>query len=162
MPETIEEWRDRLAGPKLSRAEELALERFLEAHQGAREELAEDLTIQRLLRELPPVTVSSNFTSLVLEQAKRSDQKAAREEDQPGRPFSWMPRLAFAFTAVGLLGLGAWSYQQNARKEMAESVARITTMAAVPQLDWLQDFQAIQAVGAIPEVDLELSHLLEP
>tara|TARA_A100001037_G_C15068525_1_gene598258 strand:+ start:248 stop:811 length:564 start_codon:yes stop_codon:yes gene_type:complete len=127
-------------------------------------ELAEFEAVDQLLAKLPDVTVSSNFTARVLDEAQRQDRTAPAVDQALGQ--AWWKRLfapqyrsiQLASVAAVTLLIGVFGYQKHLdqdRAEMAESlqtVATITEMA--PEL--LTDFDAIDAIDQSDPIDEEL------
>ena len=123
--------------------------------------------LNRLLQRLPDAPLSSNFTARVLSQARlEAGNKAARLWIAGWEWFSdavWAtgaaPRLAVAAGVVFLSVLTVNQYRAFARAEVARSVAVVSNLAALPSVDVLMHFDAINRLPEIPqsrEVDVEL------
>jgi hypothetical protein len=128
---------------------------------GLRENWLEEEALNRALRGLANAPVSSNFVELV---ARAAAAGAGRGEGArrswAGRV--WWPRLGYSLAAATMMGLvSLHEYRAYARLQMARSVETLTTVAAVPKIEWLESFDAIHALQRAPEVDTELLALLQ-
>ena len=139
-------------------AEELAqIDGLLAQNQS---ELADFEAVDHLLAKLPDVTVSSNFTARVLDEAQRHGQPAlALGQAWWKRLFSPQYRsIQLASAAVVALLIGVFGYQNHLdqdRAEMAESLQAVTTIAEMaPGL--LTDFETIDAIDQSDPIDEEL------
>jgi hypothetical protein len=110
------------------------------------------------LSRLPDAEVPSNFTARVLAAATGKTAAPA-----PALPWwrRWVPRLALACAVLGLSVLGMKRYEAHSRQRMAESVAAISPLGALPSPETLADFDAIIRLGSEPPADVELLTLLQ-
>jgi anti-sigma factor RsiW len=139
---------------RLTTDEMAELRRFLAAHPEEQAAWEEDLSLNTLLRQIPDVSLSSNFTAQVL-------QAVHREVSTGSRPLSgawsslwtrhWWPKLA---VSLSVLVLSVVSYQRHhelvARRESARNLATISIQSGDATLELLQNFDAIQRLGQIP------------
>tara|TARA_B100001029_G_scaffold178809_1_gene186387 strand:+ start:3820 stop:4335 length:516 start_codon:yes stop_codon:yes gene_type:complete len=139
-------------------AEELAqIDGLLAQNQS---ELADFEAVDHLLAKLPDVTVSSNFTARVLDEAQRHGQPAlALGQAWWKRLFSPQYRsIQLASAAAVALLIGVFGYQNHLdqdRAEMAESLQAVATIAEMaPEL--LTDFETIDAIDQSDPIDEEL------
>ena len=152
-----------------SRLMQAAMERELTAEELAQidgllaqnqSELADFEAVDHLLAKLPDVTVSSNFTARVLDEAQRHGQPAlALGQAWWKRLFSPQYRsIQLASAAAVALLIGVFGYQNHLdqdRAEMAESLQAVTTIAEMaPGL--LTDFETIDAIDQSDPIDEEL------
>ena len=95
-------------------------------------EWQEDVALQRLLKTLPEAPLSSNFTSLVMQQLHRDDA-APQTPSRWALPRFWVRGLAYGSLAL-FVGVGTMYYRTMAgRFDMANSVATVTTVAQLVQ-----------------------------
>ncbi len=129
----------------------------------------DDMALTRLLNRLPDAPLSSNFTALVrqaIELEERRADHAARPMSLRGWSRGWFARIGFV-SCVALVAAGGWyRHQLSERADLAESVATISEVAAIPSVDILKDFETIQSFGKVPpaadmEADLHLLAALE-
>jgi anti-sigma factor RsiW len=157
----LEELISRALRGKLSEEERRRFEDRLNEDAALRERFEEDKALEQLLARAPRLEASSNFTSLVL-QAARKETREVR-----WRGPSWL-RFTFARVAAGLtvvLAAGFFAiqqYRQAEREQMARSLDAFAEVTAVihseatPSAAVLQDFEVIQRLPQEAELDLEL------
>lgn len=136
----------------LTPAEQAGVDAWLAAHPEARAEWEEDRQLDALLRRLPDAPVSSNFTAQVLARVQREAAAPEQRNVSTHWLFRWLPRprLALAVAAVALLPLVAWQWRVQKRAQLADSVAALSGVAAVPTMEMLADFDAIVRLSALP------------
>ncbi len=145
--------------------ERARLDRFLEATPLARTDWAEDMALTRLMDRLPDAPLASNFSSLVMQAISLEERRVERENKPMSLHWwthSWFARLGLA-SCVALVAVGGWyRHQLGERADLAESVATISEVAAIPSVEVLKDFEMIQLFGKVPPVaDMEADlHLL--
>lgn len=153
----------------------------LEAGAGDWDVEAADRLIDEAIQSLPDVPVSSNFTAQVMLAVDRETrQPVIAEGPRPARgfnPFKWLRMAGFA----GALALVAWAavdqhlaFQnahralQHAQAELdyarsARDAATLHSLAPVPSVELLQDFDAILRLGSVTsDVDFELLAASQP
>lgn len=153
----------------LSSSEQARLRSFYLTEPDGLEAMELDVRVTQSIGQLPNVPVSSNFTAQVLRRVERAE---SRRQVKAGSGFGgvlmrWVRPIAMssALAFVGLLGY--LQYQTSARVEFAESVATLSTAAAVPPLELLQNFEAIHQLSQVPrdedleQVDFELLAALQ-
>lgn len=144
--------------------EQAQLQRFFATHPDAREDWEEDAALTRVLRDLPEATLSSNFTALVLNAVEREAGQRTPSHRWPGwlRLWTWRPRarMATVLVVMALCVLTYHQYRASARAELAESVAVVSSVAALPS-DVLQNVDAISLATPGVEVDVELLMALQ-
>jgi anti-sigma factor RsiW len=139
---------------RLSSDEEEQLQGFLAANPEQRALWEEEINLNQLLRQMPDVSLSSNFTARVVQRARGEREVRSRG------PWGfwqrlvlghWMPKAA---TVAALVGVGLLTYHQQqatARKEMARTLASLTLPANSVEL--LENFDAIQRLAQVPHED---------
>ena len=163
----LEHLRDVNGRRPLTAAEAAQVADWLAAAPDARAEWDQEAALNRALEFLPAAApVSSNFTTLVMEQVALEEARRARET-QPhklGWLFRWLPRVALASVVVGGSLLGFRSLELRHRRVLAEDAAQIYEMVASSP-EWFADFDAINAIGRSanpePKADTELLALLQ-
>ena len=158
----LEELISRALRGKLSAEEQVRFEQRLQQDGGLRQRFEEEKALERLLDQVPPLPVPSNFTALVL-RAVREDQRKAVKSG----PRSWW-RFSFARVAAGLavvVAAGFFAIQQYREAELEQMTRSVSAFAEVtsainsektPSIALLQDFDAIQKLPQDGELDLEL------
>lgn len=149
----------------LSASEQAALNNYLATHTDRRALWDEEIGLSDALAKLPDVSVSTNFTSRVL-QAVESDiaEKSRSQRRLSWLKFNWLPRAAVValFVCGGFISVREYrtaKWTEMARTEIARDVATVSSAATFPQ-EWLQDFDAINRLSQ-PPVDDELLAALQ-
>src|SRR5580658_5059972 len=127
----------------LTAVERTRLRQLLEAHPEWQESWHEDAALNGLLRRLPSAAVSTNFTARVVQAARRVPARPAWRrwrESFPWLPAGWVPRVALgaAMVCCGLLSFH--QYQALRRAKEARAVASVSTLAGLPSIDWMENF----------------------
>ncbi|MBI3192351.1 MAG: hypothetical protein HYZ36_06770 [Pedosphaera parvula] len=145
----------------LSEGEQARLEAYFAAHPEVREDWMLEAGLSRVLHDLPDTPLASNFTAQVLRTVER-DQAVT---NRPAKAVSWRSWLSLGWrrivtlgAAVGCAALMAYQYSRMSdRAELAQSVAKVTSVATMPSLEVLQDFEAINRLSQVSSgVDLDL------
>lgn len=151
---------------RLTVSEREALEAWLAEHPEARPVWMEELALQRALDTLPEVPLSPQFTERVLVRIEPSEQAAV------GRlHFAWTKlrsfllgwRGAFVALAVAAVALGIpWGQAARERARLAESVAAMSALADLPELEALAEFDLVYNLpsGPLPD-EQELARAFE-
>lgn len=149
-------WRRRLTAGEQAR---------LEAHLAKHSETADDWELEYRLgesiRHLPGAPLSSNFTARVLRAVEQERATPTRSAAPWGLRW-WLSlhrgrAVTMALVAIAAT-LAAYQYTRvSARTELARSVARVSSVATLPSLEVLQDFEAINRLSQVSAgVDLDL------
>lgn len=158
------ELRDLAARRRLTPGEESRLEAWLQAHPEGRAAWEQEAALDRLLRELPPVPVSSNFTALVLQALDAEERAAARAAQPAPWRLSWRnifsPRVASVGLLLALGVAGAFEYRIYRRTQLARGVRDVTSVVALTGPEVLQDFEAIHELPPA-RADLDLLAALQ-
>ena len=160
------ELRDLAARRRLTPAEQSRLETWLATHPETHAEWEQEAALDRLLRQLPPAPVSSNFTSLVLQSLDAEERAAARAAQTTPWRLSWRnifsPRVASVGLLLALGVAGAFEYRIYTRTQLARGVRDVSSVVALTGPDVLQDFEAIHELPAAPaKADLDLLAALQ-
>ena len=150
---------------------------FMEANPDTWPGWEEDMALTRLLNRLPDAPLASNFSSRVM-QAIAVEARQAERKPGPWRWLGWLrgwpARVGFA-SCVALLALAGFQRHRLGepsdlaeidRADLAESVATISEVVAIPSVEILKDFETIQSFSRVPaaadmEADLRLLAALE-
>ena len=141
-------WRRRLTA-----GEEDALHAYLAGRVEKRMQWEDELSLTELLGKLPEASVSTNFTTRVLQAVER-DVASERRRDRgifDRLKLNWLPRIAVASVFICAAVFSVIQYRANQRAEIAHDIAAVSQAATVPQ-EWLQDFEAINRLSQ-PRVD---------
>lgn len=160
-PPELEQLIDLARRRVLSADEQARLNTLLEAKPAAWPERDEELALTRLLSRLPDAPLASNFTSRVM-QAIELDEALRPRKSWP----RWFSRLAWVTAVIALSGISWTQYQSWQREQTARSVKVIAEVAAVPSVEILRDFDAVQSFARVPPVtdaqgDLALLNALQ-
>jgi hypothetical protein len=146
---------------KLTPEEELELESYYESHPDRGGALEEDIRFNQLFRNLPNHPVSSNFTARVA-QAAAAESRAGASKSRgrwgwPAPSFQWLRGTVLAMLLVSAGLFSYYHHQVSLRAERAQSVATLSSVASIPTLEMLQDFEAIHRLSHAPqETDWDL------
>ncbi len=144
-------------------AEQADADAFLARHPECRAAWDEELSLSALLRKVPDVPVSSNFTARVMEACRRSERQSAKARVPFGRFWGrWLPKFAAGTAAVGLAVLSYHQHQLAERRELAQNLAEMARLPGGTSIELLQNFEAIQKLRHVPaDVDRELIAALQ-
>ena len=118
--------------------------------------------LRELLERLPNAPVPSNFTARVMQAIELDELRAGR-----GGRWSWnwhalLPRVAVATVVMVASGLVLHQHEISSRRTaLAQSVALVANAQPMPSLEALNNFDAIQRMGAPAHADEELLALLQ-
>lgn len=144
--------------------QEAQLRQHLASHPQARAQWDQELALTRALNRLPPAPISSNFTPRVMQAVQCPP---ARRPWQPRFDFAswlpsgWRPRLALGAAMLCLSLLTIHQYQDFQRKQMARDLASVSRLAALPPVDWLQNFDTINRLNRVKVADEDLLLVLQ-
>jgi hypothetical protein len=146
---------------RLSPSESDAIRQFLAEQPQAAEEWAQEETLNRLFEASPSVTVSSNFTARVLASVRDASRAPVAREPVPWLFGSWWARLVAgaAMVCVGFFSFQEYQTAQRARE--AHELAAASRLAALPPIEWLNDFDTIQRLDKVKVADDDLLSVLE-
>jgi hypothetical protein len=150
---------------KLTVAEAAELDAWLSAHPEQRADWEAETGLNQALNRLPDAPVPTNFTARVLDRIDAWERERLGS-DRRGRGWRWswrslMPRVALMML---LVGLGVFSYERHQatqRARLARNVAAVSDMAALPDPEFLENFEDILRLGQTPSADGELLALLQ-
>lgn len=146
--------------------EQTCLDQWLATHPTDRERSQEEAALGRALGKLPAPPASSNFMARVWQEIESEDRRAGRHAVEAGWRgwFRW-PSLAQQFAALALvIGLATLVAQgrrsSRTPTQLARSVEQFATLAPVPSVALLKDFEAIRRLNSV-SADVELLAALE-
>ena len=117
------------------------------------------------LSQLPNVPVPSNFTARVLDAIELEDARMARSAQSKGWRWNWhrlLPRAAVTAAVLLFAGLGLQHYETGvAHAEMIKSLSTVATAHAMPDVEMLNNFDAIQRMGQSGRADTDLLAALQ-
>jgi negative regulator of sigma E activity len=126
----------------------------------ARPELELEARLTNALAKIPDAPAASNFTARVMQAIELEEARSARSAIWNWR--AWLPRFAVATALVFFAGLSFHNYEVNAhRAALAQSVALIAKAQSLPDVDALNNFDAIQRMSQPAPADEELLALLQ-
>ena len=137
--------------------ERACLERWLAAHPADRLRWAEETALADVLHRLPGPPVPSNFMARVWQDIEAVERRAALA---PAGWRAWLrwPSLAQQFALAVMLVAAVTVFQgRRARSpaQVARSIERVATLARLPSVALLKDFEAISRLNQ-SAVDVEL------
>jgi anti-sigma factor RsiW len=143
----------------LTTEEAARLQAYLSEHPEAGPLWEEDQQLSQALVRLADIPLSANFTSRLVHAVQRFEKRQRQRQRAAWwrRVFSFgrIQQAALATIAAGV-GLGILQhYRLQARAELAQSVAAISTLATLPSLDALRDFDSINALLPPPMADAD-------
>ena|ERR1043166_9296545 len=148
---------------KLSVAEERELHEWLAAHPEVHESLELDAGLTEVLRKLPNVPLSSNFTARVLKAVEVEAMADARERSIVWKFWRrlprWLPRVASA-TIVVTATASVYLYHSSVEATQKDLVQRMAKFP-LPSPEILTNFDAIRIVSATPAPDEQLLALFQ-
>lgn len=150
---------------KLTAEEEARLQEYFLLHAEAQADWEPEAAVTQLLHQLSDAPVASNFTALVMQSIDREVRLADRAAE--GQPtlwqwlHRWAPRAAWTSLALGGAFLAYAQYQNFSRAQLARGVAQISRMAALPNLEMFEDFEAIHRISQVTPDDSEVLDALK-
>lgn len=159
--EELNDLKERSWRRRLSPAESDALRQLLAGDGPASAGWEQDEALNRLLEQLPAApAVSTNFTARVMASARAAERGPA-----PARS-PWIFQNIWARLAAGaaMVCAGFFSFQEYHSLQMAKQareVAAASRLAALPPVDWLNNFDTIQRLDKVKVADDELLSVLE-
>ena len=150
----------------LTACERERLNGWLAAHPEAREAWTEALAFRRLLDALPEAPVSPQFTARVLAEVGRLEPPSSARGlpwTAKWRPLRWGWRGVLAGLAALPVVLGLfWHREARERARLAESVAAMSALAELPDLEALAEFELVYHLptGPLPD-EQELARAFE-
>jgi anti-sigma factor RsiW len=141
---------DALARGRLNAAQ---LEEYLSQHPQARAECEEEFALNQLLEQLPDAPVSSNFTARVVDAALAEKRGAAKSSggQWAGLFSGWLPRLVGASAILVAALISYHQHQLATHKDAARNLAEAARVVDGTPLDVLENFEAIQRLGMVPQ-----------
>jgi len=111
--------------------------------------------LRELLSRLADAPVSSNFTARVMQAVELEELQAARTRGWHWNWHSLLPRAAATATVVIAAGFAFYQHEiYNGRVEIAKNFVLVAN--ALPSVDALQNFDAIQRMSQPAHADEEL------
>jgi hypothetical protein len=122
-------------------------------------ELELEARLTETLVKIPNVPVPSNFTARVLDAIEFEENQAARAGGWRGNwnwRFLW-PRVAMTAAVLVFAGLSIARYEASSHQvELTRTVAQLAMVEPVPNLDALENWDAIQRMSQSAHADTEL------
>jgi hypothetical protein len=145
-------WRGRLTDAERARA------------AGRPEALAElelEARLTEALAQLPAASVSSNFTARVLQAIDREEAQSRAPAWRWSWP-GWLPRVTATALVLVCAALSWERYELFAqRSAIAHSVAQVAESSALPGVEALNNYDAIQRMSQAQPADEKLLALLQ-
>jgi anti-sigma factor RsiW len=138
---------------RLSDEEQSILTGWLAAHPELQAAWDSEVALNNSLARLPDAPLSSNFTAQVMQALDREKAAAVRQHSFLERVERFVrtraPRIGWAFLLVGLLLFGMQQHRKAARQELANGLAALASVAALPDPRALQDMDAVQQLSRL-------------
>jgi hypothetical protein len=121
-------------------------------------ELELEARLTGALARMPDSPVPSNFTARVLDAIDREDVGAARSKGWRWNWHALLPRTAVAMAVLLFAGIGLQHHEtaQRERAAVAKSLQVAASASVVPDVDALNNFDAIQRMGQTVHADTDL------
>jgi anti-sigma factor RsiW len=148
----------------LTDAERRKLKKILATNPERQAPWQEDAALTGLLRRVPSVSVSSNFTARVVQAVQRAPTKPGwriRIGAFPWFSGGWVPRVALGMAMVCCGVLSFHEYQVMRRAQEAQAIASVSHLASLPSIDWLENFDTIDRMNKVQVADDELLTVLQ-
>lgn len=127
----------------------------------AQPELELEARLTDALGQIPGAVVSSNFTARVLAAIELQEAQEARSRSWTLNWRALLPRVAVAAAVLVFAGVSFQRYEAGLhRAKISESLALVASAKAVPSMDALNNFDAIQRMSQ-PRANEELLALLQ-
>ena len=151
---------------RLTPAEQARLRRRLAIQPEAGANWEGEIALTRALNRLPSAPVSSNFTALVLQAARRAPVRAGWRQQldlNSWLPAGWKARTALATAMLCLSFTTAREYQIVERQKAARELAIVGSLAALQPAEFesMKDFHTIRSMGRVQLADDELLQVLQ-
>ncbi len=148
------DWRESLWRRPLTAAERAAL--------GAQPDLELEARLTKSLAKIPDAPVASNFTARVL---SAIDLEETRQERRRAFHWNWrvfLPRATATAAILIFAGLIWQRHEVNSQRILlAKNVAKVAAVQPVPNLDALNNFDAIRRMSQPVDADKELLALMQ-
>ena len=122
-----------------------------------------DARLTAALARIPAVAVPSNFTARVLQAVELEELRAGRAA--AGWTLNWRflwPRVAGLAAILLVAGVGIQRYETSAhRAAVAQTLALVAQAQALPNVDALENLDAIQRISQSAHADGELLAVLQ-
>ncbi len=139
---------------KLSKTEREALR--------AQPELELETRLTEALAKIPDAPVSSNFTARVLDAIELEESRAARSRGWHWNWHSLLPRIAVATAVLLFAGISLQRYEVHSNRiALAREVASVAASQPLPNVDALENLDAIQRMSQSSHADGELLAALQ-
>jgi hypothetical protein len=128
-------------------------------------ELLFEARLTEALSRLPDALVPSNFTARVLDALERDEAQAGRAATRRDWRLLWrsfLPRFAVTTAVALFVILGFERHEAGVqRAEIAKSLSAVAAAPAVPSVDALNNFDAIQRMSQPVHADTDLLAALQ-
>jgi negative regulator of sigma E activity len=119
-------------------------------------ELELETRLTEALARLSDAPVPSNFTACVLAAIELEEKKSARSEWRWSWRLLW-PRVTVAAAVLIFAGVGIQRYETNSqRAALAKTIAMVAGTKTLPNVDALENLDAIQRMSQSAHADGEL------
>jgi len=151
----------------LNACEEARLRTYFLVHPEAQENWEEQLALHQSLRQLPDAPLSSHFTGRVLAGVGRPERVSVASAIWAAwtawfREVQWARAAAMAVIVLGVGVLSHRHYDQSSRFELATDLQAVSSVAKLPSVDMLKDFDFINGLGPVtPSADVDLLNALD-
>ena len=141
-----------------------AMRKFLAEKPSATEEWEREGALNRLLEQMPAAPVSSNFTARVVACARAGERASTRREEETAVPWIFRSFWARCVAGTAMVCAGFFSFQEyqvTHRAREAREIAAASQLAALPPMEWWNDFDTIQRLDKVNVADDDLLSVLE-
>jgi hypothetical protein len=144
----------------LTVVERVRLREILAAHPAWQESWDEEAALNGLMRRLPSATVSTNFTSRVMQAARQLPVKPSwhrRLDLFPWLSAGWVPRAALGVAMVCSGLLSFHEYEAFHRAQLSHAIVN----TGLPPIEWMKNFDTINRLNKVKVADDDLLAVLQ-
>ena len=134
----------------LSSEERAELDQYLAKHPEAKTEYDEETQLDEVMDAIPEVSVSEGFTDSVLDRVRGMEQDSAETEIVH---VGWFRKHRIQLTGLAAccVLIASFAFRPPATNEYGEIAESLSLMAGTEELEIIADFEAIHALGGMPD-----------
>ena len=151
----------------LNAGEEARLRTHFLVHPEAQGDWEEQLALHQALHQLPGAPLSGRFNQRVMASLNLEERNADTASIWTVwvawfREVQWARAAAMSVIVIGVGVLSQRHYDQSSRFELATDLQAVSSVAKLPSVDMLKDFDFINSLGQLrPSADVDLLDALD-